>query len=68
MIVECARRTKANAALRERAGTIPVSGFFAQGEIGPVGGNNYLHGYTASVALFSEPEAGAKGDRLQVRR
>jgi small ligand-binding sensory domain FIST len=53
--------------LRERAGTIPVSGFFAQGEIGPVGGNNYLHGYTASVALFSEPEIGAKGDRLQVR-
>jgi len=22
------------------------------GEIGPVGGNNFLHGYTASVALF----------------
>ena len=38
--------------LRERAGPIPVAGFFAQGEIGPVGGTNYLHGYTASVALF----------------
>ena len=41
--------------VRERAGDIPVSGFFAQGEIGPVGGANFLHGYTASVALFSEP-------------
>jgi small ligand-binding sensory domain FIST len=40
----------------KEAGDIPVAGFFAQGEIGPVGGNNYLHGYTASVALFSEPD------------
>ncbi|HKN86534.1 MAG TPA: FIST N-terminal domain-containing protein [Nitrospiraceae bacterium] len=40
--------------IRERAGAIPVAGFFAQGEIGPVGGSNFLHGYTASVALFSE--------------
>jgi small ligand-binding sensory domain FIST len=40
--------------LRERAGDIPIAGFFAQGEIGPVGGSNFLHGYTASVALFSE--------------
>ncbi len=43
-------------AIRERLGDIPVAGFFAQGEIGPVGGSNFLHGYTASIALFSEPE------------
>jgi len=42
--------------LKERAGEIPTAGFFAQGEIGPVGGRNFLHGYTASVALFSEPD------------
>lgn len=41
--------------LREQVGPIPVAGFFAQGEIGPVGGSNFLHGYTASLALFSEP-------------
>jgi small ligand-binding sensory domain FIST len=41
--------------LRERVGEIPAAGFFAQGEIGPVGGSNFLHGYTASLALFSEP-------------
>jgi len=42
--------------LKERAGDVPTAGFFAQGEIGPVGGSNFLHGYTASVALFSEPD------------
>lgn len=42
--------------LKERAGNVPTAGFFAQGEIGPVGGSNFLHGYTASVALFSEPD------------
>jgi small ligand-binding sensory domain FIST len=41
--------------VREREGDVPIAGFFAQGEIGPVGGSNFLHGYTASLALFSEP-------------
>ena len=41
--------------VRERMGNIPIAGFFAGGEIGPVGGKNYLHGYTASMALFCEP-------------
>jgi small ligand-binding sensory domain FIST len=42
--------------VQERIGHIPVAGFFAQGEIGPVGGKNFLHGYTASIALFAELE------------
>ncbi len=33
---------------------VPIGGFFAAGEIGPVGGRNFLHGFTASVALFRE--------------
>ena len=33
---------------------VPLGGFFCNGEIGPVGGRAYLHGYTASVALFRE--------------
>lgn len=41
--------------LRKEVGNIPIAGFFAQGEIGPIGGSNFLHGYTASIALFSEP-------------
>lgn len=31
---------------------VPVAGFFAMGEVGPVGNRNFLHGYTASVAVF----------------
>ena len=42
--------------VREQIGAIPIAGFFAGGEIGPVGGKNYLHGYTASVALFCDPQ------------
>lgn len=40
-----------------RLGSIPLAGFFAQGEIGPVGGRNFLHGYTASLALFAERDS-----------
>jgi small ligand-binding sensory domain FIST len=29
-----------------------VAGFFCAGELGPVGGQNYLHTFTASIALF----------------
>lgn len=39
-------------AIRAEMGSLPVGGFFAMGEIGPVGGNNFLHSYTASIALF----------------
>jgi small ligand-binding sensory domain FIST len=33
-------------------GEIPLAGFFCAGELGPVGSRNYLHGFTASIALF----------------
>jgi small ligand-binding sensory domain FIST len=29
-----------------------LAGFFCAGEIGPIGGQNFLHGHTASIALF----------------
>jgi small ligand-binding sensory domain FIST len=41
-------------AIRAETGDIPLAGFFAQGELGPVGGQNFIHGFTASVALFEE--------------
>jgi len=31
---------------------VPAAGFFAMGEIGPVGGRNFLHGFTASIAVL----------------
>jgi small ligand-binding sensory domain FIST len=40
------------AAVQQALGPLPVAGFFASGELGPVGGRNYVHGYTASLALF----------------
>ena len=33
---------------------IPAAGFFCAGEIGPVGGRNFLHGFTATIALLAE--------------
>ena len=32
--------------------TTPIAGFFAAGELGPIGGKNFVHGHTASLALF----------------
>ena len=40
------------AAVAELLGPLPVAGAFCAGEVGPVGGQNFLHGFTASVALF----------------
>ena len=42
--------------VRAELGTGAVAGFFGTGEIGPVGGRNHLHGYTASVLAFAEAE------------
>lgn len=38
--------------LQKYIGAVPTAGFFCAGEIGPVGGNNFLHGFTSSIALF----------------
>jgi small ligand-binding sensory domain FIST len=38
----------------EKLGGLPLAGFNCAGEIGPVGGKNFLHGFTASIALFAE--------------
>ncbi|GAC1473376.1 MAG: FIST N-terminal domain-containing protein [Isosphaeraceae bacterium] len=40
--------------LQEVMGNIPVAGFFAMGELGPIGGKNFVHGFTASVLLFTQ--------------
>jgi small ligand-binding sensory domain FIST len=33
-------------------GPVPLGGLFAAGEIGPVGSQNFIHAFTASIALF----------------
>ncbi len=39
-------------ALEETFGPRPSAGVFCNGEIGPVRGENFVHGYSASMALF----------------
>jgi small ligand-binding sensory domain FIST len=40
------------AMIADGLGGIPLAGAFCAGEIGPIGARNFLHGFTASVALF----------------
>ena len=37
---------------RDKLGDVPLGGFFCNGEIGPVSGTTFLHGYTSSFGLF----------------
>ncbi|MEO8602853.1 MAG: FIST N-terminal domain-containing protein [bacterium] len=39
-------------AFRQQIGDVPLGGFFCNGEIGPVQGRTFLHGYTSSFGLF----------------
>ncbi|MBI1825746.1 MAG: FIST C-terminal domain-containing protein [Planctomycetes bacterium] len=41
--------------MRQTLGNVPTAGFFCGGEFGPVGKKNFVHGFTASIALFREP-------------
>ena len=38
--------------VQNELGPLGLAGFYGNGEIGPVGDKNYLHGFTASLALF----------------
>ena len=40
------------AVVHEALERAPVAGMFCAGELGPIGGHNFLHGFTASVVLF----------------
>ena len=44
-------------AIRKAFGEIPLAGFFAAGELGPVADKNFVHGFTASIALFERPDS-----------
>lgn len=41
--------------IRERLGDIPIAGFFAAGEIGPICDHSFLHGHTSCLTLFRLP-------------
>jgi len=39
-------------AFQRHIGAVPLGGFFCNGEIGPVHGTTFLHGYTSAFGLF----------------
>jgi small ligand-binding sensory domain FIST len=41
------------AAIDEELARIPAAGLFCNGEIGPVGGRSFLHGFSATMVLFA---------------
>jgi small ligand-binding sensory domain FIST len=43
-------------AVVDELGPIPLAGMFCSGEIGPVGGHTFLHGFTATMALLTSRE------------
>jgi small ligand-binding sensory domain FIST len=53
----------------QRLGPVPLGGFFCNGEIGPVGGRTFLHGYTSAFAVFiarrtaTDPQRGLPSGR-----
>lgn len=42
---------------QDALGPVPLAGFFAAGEIGPVGSQNFIHGHTACLAVFRSESA-----------
>jgi len=42
---------------REIVGGVPLAGFFCGGEFGQVGGRNFVHGFSTSIAMFREKTA-----------
>lgn len=43
--------------IHQRLGNVPTAGFFAAGELGPIGQQSFLHGHTACLALLRQPQA-----------
>jgi small ligand-binding sensory domain FIST len=41
------------ATIEDELSPIPTAGLFCNGEIGPVGGRSFLHGFTATMVLFA---------------
>ncbi len=53
-------KAKGGVPIEARQHPLPMAGFFAAGEIGPLGGESYLHGQTVSAAIFRSPGIGER--------
>ncbi len=45
-------------AFRRHFGEVPLTGFFCNGEIGPVQGTTFLHGYTSAFGILRQRRSG----------
>ena len=54
-------------AIRAALGPCPIGGFFCNGEIGPIGRHNYIHGFTSSLGLF-RPKPSFRGRQAEESR
>jgi small ligand-binding sensory domain FIST len=52
------------AIVQDALGPLPAAGMFCAGELGPVGGRNVLHGFTASILLFTDRSDRRRGTAL----
>ncbi|GII86055.1 hypothetical protein Ssi03_40450 [Sphaerisporangium siamense] len=55
-------------ALHDTLGPIGMAGFFAAGEVGPVAGHNHVHGFSASILVFSSAPGRPGGGERAARR
>lgn len=46
--------------VQKSLGNVPLAGFFCAGEIGPVGGRNFVHGHTVCLAIFRPHQPSAE--------
>jgi small ligand-binding sensory domain FIST len=44
--------------IQQKIGPLELTGFFCNGELGPIGDRPFLHSYTAALALFAEKKQG----------
>ena len=51
--------------VQEHVGPIGLTGFFCNGEIGPVGSRSFLHGYSAALGLFVQKTAETNAAKVQ---
>lgn len=49
--------------VKKICGDFPVSGFFCNGEIGPIGGKTFVHGYTSCLGLILPKKAALSLER-----
>jgi small ligand-binding sensory domain FIST len=54
--------------VEEELGATPLGGFFSSGELGPVGGRTFVHGYTSVLTMLSSEPDDAANEEMDAAR